>query len=109
MNNNHLIEKLTNALDSLALGEGDIRKRLINVSVDLIGINSREIPEEYKANWNWIQQQLTKFGPVTSPSSEVWLGAVENTMKKIRKLTGVKIAKEIYSLYWAISSNEKYT
>jgi len=109
MNNDHLIEKHTNALESLALGKGNIKERLIYVSDDLIGVNPNEIPEEFKSDWKWIQEQLSKFGPVTSPSGEVWVGSVENTMKKIRKSTGVKIANKIYSLYWAVSSNEKYT
>jgi len=108
MSNDHLIEKLTNALDSLALGEGNIKERLISVHSDLISIHPNEIPAEHKEDWEWIQKQFTKLGPLTSPSGEVWVGSVENTMKKIHKSTGVKIAKKIYSMYWAVSSNEKY-
>ena len=110
MSNDHLIEILTNALESLALGEGNIKERLINVSSDLIGVNPKEIPEEHKSDWKWIQDQLTKLGPLTSPSGEqIWVGPVENTMKRIHKSTGVKIAKKVYNIYWAVSSNEKYT
>jgi hypothetical protein len=53
-------------------------------------------------------KELTKFGPLLNHKGEVWIGSVENTMRKVRKATGSKIAKKIYELYWAVSENQPY-
>ena len=52
--------------------------------------------------------ELTKYGPLLNHKGEVRIGSVDNTMRKIRKATGSKIAKKIYELYWAVSENQLY-
>jgi len=53
-------------------------------------------------------KELTKFGPLLDYKGEPWRGSVENTMKKVRNRTGVKIAEAIYDLYWSLSENTEY-
>lgn len=102
MSTDHLIEKLTNTLDSLALGEGNIKERLLNVYFILSRINPNEIPEEYKSEWESILNQFTRLGPRTSNSGLELMSPLDNTMRKIHKSTGVKIAERIYNLYWKL-------
>ena len=44
-------------------------------------------------------QQLTRFGPIRDYKGEVLRGSVENTLSRIKRATGVKIAKRLVKLH----------
>jgi hypothetical protein len=59
-----------------------------------------DIPPELRPEWEWIVHETTKKGPAIGRDGTVYQGAVQNTMFRIRKATGVKIAKRIWNFYW---------
>ena len=108
MRYDHAIEKLTNVVECLATHPGDVRERLLIAHSLCLGLTTRSFPEHLQSDWEWVMKELTKFGPMTMVDGTNYYGAVENTMKKIRKSTGVKIAKKLYQMYWSLSSNTPY-
>ena len=101
-------EKLGVAIETMAIGEGDVRQRLLQAYMSFHPLNSNHFPQEFQERWEWIEKQITKFGPEYDYKGEPVVGSVENTMKKIRKATGTKIAVELYALNWELHNNEKY-
>jgi hypothetical protein len=109
MSYDHAIEKLTNAMEVLATHPGDVRERVGEAYLyTCAGLQARSFPEKLQKDWEWIEGQLTKYEPLLDHKGEVWRGSVEVTIKRIRKSTGVKIAKRFYYLYWELSANEPY-
>lgn len=108
MSHTYKVEKLTNALTCLATHPGDARHRLISAWGSLQKLEESDFPNEYKKEWKWIVRELTKYGPLRSPSGEVIRGAVENTMRRRTNKTASKIAARIYELYWQLSENTQY-
>lgn len=109
MNNEYVIEKLTDAMDALTTGRGDVRSRIKNAYSLMHTLRESDFPENLKEDWVWIYGEITKRGPLLGPNGEVWLVSVENTMRSIRNITGQRIAQRISKLYWEISNNEKYS
>lgn len=104
----YTVEKLTSAVDCLVTHPGDVRERLTCAFLSFHTLNENDFPPELRADWRWVMKELTKFGPLLNHKGEVWIGSVENTMRRVRKATGVKIAKKLYELYWAVSKNKPY-
>jgi hypothetical protein len=108
VNKDYTIEKLTNATEALTVGSGDVRSRLIAAYNCLNTLTEQDFPPNLQSDWLWIIKQLTKYGPELTRDGKVLLGPVENTMRRIQNRTGVKIAKRISDLYWAVSDNVRY-
>jgi hypothetical protein len=104
----YAIEKLTDAIRCLATHPGDVRSRLIAAHMCLHTLQERDFPQHLHADWKWINRQLTRRDPVLDYKGDVLVGSVETTMRSIQNRTGAKIAKKLYELYWAISSNTQY-
>lgn len=100
-------EKIGNAMRILAIGRGDVRQRLIAAYYSFHTLTIDDFPEELKKDWEWIDRQLTKHGPLYDYKGEIWVGSVENTMGKIRNATGSNIAGKIFDIGWALHSNEE--
>jgi hypothetical protein len=90
--------KLSTAIDVLTVGPGDIRERLQEAFVDFHSIAAEDFPESLREDYNWIVVHLTRFGPRLGQRSESWPAAIENTMGRIKRQTGVKIAKRLVKL-----------
>lgn len=91
------------AVDILATHPEDVRKRLHSAYLPISVLRENDFPEEYRSIWREIMKEMTKFGPILNHHGEVIIGSVENTMNRIRKKTGMRIAKNLYSLYWKFS------
>lgn len=104
----YAVEKLSVAVECLATHPGDVRERLLFAFLDFPALKEKDFPPELQDDWHWVMKELRKFGPLRTPDGKVRVGSVENTMRKIRKATGSKIAKKIYQLYWAVSENDPY-
>lgn len=104
----HAVEKLTGVLECLATHPGDARERVAAAYLSCAHLTTQELPEKCRKDWEWIQKEIAKRGPLTNFEGEVWRGSVENTMRSARKSTAVKIAKKFYALYWATSENTPY-
>ncbi len=112
----HAIEKFTMVLECLATHPGDARERVALAYSLCCHLRVEELPEKCRKDWEWIEKEVTKFGPLRNDKGDVLRdykgdvcrGSVENTMKTVRKSTGAKIAKTFYALYWAVSKNKPY-
>jgi hypothetical protein len=104
----YAVEKLTDALRVLATGKGDARDRVANAYLCCITLTENDFPEELRGDWKWIAHEVTKFGPYITPLGEIFIGSVENTMRKRRSATAAKIAQRMWRLYWAMSRNTAY-
>jgi hypothetical protein len=104
----YVIEKLTNALNILATGSGDVRERVADAVVACHTLRERDFPDGLRDDWRWIFNEATKLGPDEDPSGRIWAGSAHNTMRNRRKSTGRKIAQRIWSLYWAVRDGTPY-
>ena len=104
----YTVEKLAGAIHCLATHPEDVRKRLTCAFLGFHMLTEKDFPPELQADWRWVMKELTKYGPLLNHKGEVWMGGVDNTMRKVRNVTGTKIAKKIYELYWAVSENQPY-
>lgn len=95
---NYTYQKLYGAMECLALHPDDVRKRLACAFLGFHVLRENDFPPHLRSDWNWILKQLSKFGPLRNARGEVFEGSVEHTMRRIRKETGVEIAKKIYEL-----------
>ena len=104
----HAVEKLTTVLECLATHPGDARERVASAYSSCAHLMAQELPEKCRKDWEWIQKEITKRGPLTDSKGDVWRESVKNTMRSAKKSTGAKIAKKFYELYWAVSENKPY-
>ncbi|MFX1716741.1 hypothetical protein [Paraburkholderia sp. A1RO-5L] len=91
-------EKLGAAVYRLAVGEGDVRARLVSAHWVLNHLRADELPPELREQWESIMRRLTRHGPELY-SGEVFRDAVKHTMSRIKNSTGRVIATDIYALY----------
>lgn len=98
-------QKLRETIYSLATGPGDIRKRLTQVYNGFSYIKKTDFPKELQSDWEWIQKELKKFGPIINDGF-VSRSAVENTCNRIKNKTGVKIAEKILKIYISLESDK---
>lgn len=105
MNENYYYanEKLIIALGILATGEGDIRSRLSSAFYACHTLTLDDFPEDLKGNWIWIEKQMTRYGPKYI-NDEIFQGSIENTMSRIKRKTGKKIATRMYQIFWEMYS-----
>ncbi|MGA7724379.1 MAG: hypothetical protein WCA95_03805 [Opitutaceae bacterium] len=91
--------KLGEAVEALAIGEGDVRSRIVAAMLAASALTEFDFPEELRADWEWIIRETTKAGPAIGAYGIVYQDAVQRTMFRMRRTTGVKIAKRIVALY----------
>ncbi len=104
----HAVEKLTIVLKCLATHPGDARQRVVSAYLLCDHLRAEELPENCRRDWEWIQKEITKRGPLTDFKGKIWRGSADNTMRSARNSTAVKIAKKFYELYWAVSENTPF-
>lgn len=88
------------AVESLCVGNGDVRDRLLVAITDLLPLQSSDFPEHLRKDFEWVINQSTKY---ESPYPEFY-GQLEATMKRIKNSTGSKIAKRILHIYSEIQN-----
>ena len=93
-------EKLSDGIYILATDKNEVRKRIYYAYLHGFHVlPSSMFPLELKEDWEWIRFQISKFGPLIDLNGNIVMDPVLNTMHKIRKNTGVKIAEKIYIVY----------
>jgi hypothetical protein len=98
-------EKLLVALESLATGAGDVRERLASAFLSFHPVREDDFPPRLRSDWRWVMHQLTRYGPLVDENGKVYRGSVENTMQKIKRVTGVRIAKKLLHLYHELDAH----
>jgi len=112
-----VLEPVTNALEALCVGKGDVRSRLEDaVSSHLIHLTEENFPSGLGCRFAKIIQQSTKYDAsdlyraglipleYLSPGNPHYKGRIQPTMRRIRRSTGSKIAREIWSLHCEVES-----
>lgn len=103
------IEKLLGSVEILATHPGDVRERLLAAfSAELHTLSSNDFPLELQEDFIWISHEINKFGAVISQDGKIIQGSAQNTMRRIRKATGTKIASRIFDLYFAICTHQAF-
>lgn len=101
-NHSYAKGKLRETIFSLAIGPEDVRKRLAQAHQGFFALKNEHFPEKLQSDWEWIHNELTRFGPLRREDGSIFRGSVEHTCSKIKKKTGVKIAKRILDIYLSL-------
>ncbi|ETR66923.1 MAG: hypothetical protein OMM_12175, partial [Candidatus Magnetoglobus multicellularis str. Araruama] len=80
----YLREKLSLAKYELAIGAGDVRERLYDAFLAMHTLREADFPEQYRKDWRWIKKQLTRYEPIKDYEGKVFIGSVQNTLRRIK-------------------------
>ena len=120
----YALEKFGRAIYSLAVGEEEIRMRLLGVFRDeLLCITPEHLPENVREDYKWIMEQVQKYDEKYKGQREYFEsfenGAekfahllptkIEATLHRIRKKTAAKIAARIYSIWEVVEEESNRT
>ena len=94
----YALGNLEHAVYRLTVGEGDVRRRLLDAHSILHPVTEADFPPHLVDDWRWVEQEWSRFGPLYAPDGTVWRGAVEHTLDRIINRTGAKIAVRLLSL-----------
>ena len=98
--------KLRETIYTLAVSPGDIRKRLAQVyPVFLFRLKKEDFPEKLQDDWEWIQKEIKRFGPIKREDGSTFIGSVDHTCRRIKNKTGVKIAEKLLAMYLYLEEN----
>jgi hypothetical protein len=100
-------KNLSRAIFILATGRKDVRSRLLSAYNTFWVLTEADFPLELQADWRWIINQLTRFGPVYDRGLFLESPA-EHTMRRIKGSTGEKIAGKIFEICWLLHNEPKY-
>lgn len=116
----YALEKFGRAIHSLAVGEEEIRKRLLIVfQGDLLCITPEQLPKKVRKDYKWIIEQIQKYDEKYKGQKEYYEsfenGAekythllptkIEATLHRIKRKTAAKIAERIYAI-WEVVEEE---
>ena len=106
-----VLERVTVAIEMLCVGKGDVRSRLEYAVGHLIPLREKDFPDGLGCSFRKIIQQSTKYDAsdlykrgyirleALSPDHPQFEGRLHSTMRRIRRSTGSKIARDIWNLY----------
>lgn len=93
---------LSQAVDILATGAGDVRSRLLEAYSVFHPLTPEHFPESLRKDFEWVMKQLTKHGAYINTEGEIKKGAVQVSLQHMHNSTGVKIAKKLLQLHYDI-------
>ena len=97
--NYYPLEKFTQAVYSLATGEGDARSRVLDAYMAFHPVNDTDLPEELQPDYQWVMAKLTSREPIYNHRGEVYKGSVEHSLEKMRNKTAAEIARRIVKIH----------
>jgi hypothetical protein len=95
----YIKEKLSLAIEQLALGEKDVRDRLATVYQTLCIIDDRDLPAELQGDWQFFISGMTKYGSIER-AGVIIMDAVHNTMRRMQNKTARKFAEIVFNMFW---------
>ena len=106
----YALEKLSNAVRILAVSEGDVRSRLLTAYQEFHTLREDDFPQELRADYVWILNELTKRKPQSEIDMREWAmdGYVAANLQHIINRTGSRIAEKIYDLEHRVRTNYEY-
>ncbi|HVX27222.1 MAG TPA: hypothetical protein VHB70_12815 [Parafilimonas sp.] len=97
----YFLEKTSNLLYELLIGEGDAKSRLRENESDVSFILNLDVPEKLKGMQREIWQRLTKK-EATKFDGKVIVTSYQSTISSMRNSTASKIIAQISSLYSSV-------
>ncbi|MBM3137643.1 MAG: hypothetical protein FJZ98_05595 [Chloroflexi bacterium] len=116
----YALEKFGCAIYTLAVGEEEIRKRLLIIfQGDLLCVTPVHLPEKVREDYKWILEQIQKYDQKYKGQKKYYEsfenGAekyahllptkIEATLHRIKRKTATKIAERIYAI-WEVVEEE---
>ena len=81
-----------------------MRSRLLEAYSVFHPLTPEHFPEPLHKDFEWVMKQLTKREPYINSEGEIQKGSVQASLQHMRNSTGVKIAKKLLQLHYAIDS-----
>jgi len=118
----YALEKIGRAIYYLAVGEDEIRQRLLIVfQGDLLCITPEHLPAKVRADYEWIIKQIQKYDEKYKGQIQYFESSdqgkdkyghllptkVEATMHRIKQKTASKIAEKLYSIWEVLEEDSR--
>lgn len=87
------------AIEHLATGPDDVKRRLYDAYFSLLPVQEDDLPPEVHEDFRWVIAQLEKQDPVRNHKGEVISGSVNQSLFRMRRATGVKIAERLLHIH----------
>jgi hypothetical protein len=104
----HAAKCLTDAIETLATGTGDVRSRLLAASMSFLTTQRDDFPEEKRGLWDEVMKTIGRFEPYFETRSGAFLNTPKNTARVMKNVTAQRAAQQIWELYWSVSENRRY-
>jgi hypothetical protein len=93
---------LSQTVDCLAIGPGDVRSRLLKAYDIFNPLTVKHFPEHLGSEFAWVERQLNRHSPYLNPDGTTRKGSVEVSLSRMKNSTGSKIAQTLLHLHRAI-------
>jgi hypothetical protein len=93
---------LAETVDMLAIGPGDVRSRLLDAYAVFHPLTTNHFPDHLRTEFEWVMKQLTKRKPYLDSDGQIIKGSVQVSIESMRNSTGVKIARKLLELHYAL-------
>ena len=81
----------------LAIGEGDVRSRLKDMTDAFITLDEDDLPEKHRSIYRSINERLIKF-----PGIPELGGAIAESIRRMKRATGQKLAIQLVDMYFEV-------
>jgi hypothetical protein len=100
----YLAQKFGGAVDTLATSFGPNWERMLSVMMELTLLRPDHFPDEdLFRRYQKLHREATKSGPMHITSKH-WIGALENTLRRRKRPTFERMAREILSIQQEIEA-----
>ena len=93
-------QKMADAIEALAVGEEEVRTRLISALNCLAPLRVEQLPPDLQKEYAAIFKACTKSGPVKDQAGRVTVGSIQRTLGACRKKTAAALAQRLFDLYF---------
>jgi len=104
----HAIRRLTDVLETLATGTGDVRARLLAASFGFPGIKREDFPEDMRKTWDEVLETVGRFEPFFEAAGGMFQNSTKNATRGMKNSTAQRAARDLWKLYWSVSKNRRY-
>lgn len=110
----YALEKFTAAVNSLAVGAGDVRSRLLGIfDGPLYMIDQQKLPVKLHSRWEFVEKEISKFDEYWPNQRADWEKLHNNvpfeappridaTLRRITNREGSEIAENIFSIWFEL-------
>jgi len=106
MSSRYFIEKCSNLIYNLLVGEGNAKQRLKKCEIDLMFVMHIDLPNEFEKQRIQILKRLCRHEPIIS-DGKVKIDSFTQTILHMRNSTASKIIADIYNLFQNVKSYQE--